>query len=78
VYRGPYVLACVRVVKPKWWIKNHDDDRGNVFGLIGRALRMDVYDLDRVLKEEAEDGDIRGLEGTEYVDLRQGDSVALL
>jgi hypothetical protein len=65
-------------VKPKWWIKNHDDEHVNVFGLIGRALRMDVYDLDRVLKEEAGDGEMRDLEGTEFVDLRQGDYIALI
>ena len=77
-YGGPQALACVRAVKPKWWIKNHDDEHVNVFGLIGRALRMDEYDLDRVLKEEAGDGEMRGLEGTEFVDLRQGDSIALI
>lgn len=77
-YGGPQALACVRAVTPKWWIKNHDDEHVNVFGLIGRALRMDVYDLDRVLKEEAGDGEVRGLEGTELVDLRQGDSIAVV
>jgi hypothetical protein len=75
---GPQALPCVRAVKPKWWIKNHDDEHVHVFGLIGRALRMDVYDLDRVLKEEAGDGEMRGLEGTEYVDMRQGDGIALV
>lgn len=77
-YGGPQALACVRAVKPKWWVKNHDDEHVNVFGLIGRALRMDEYDLDRVLKEEAGDGEMRDLEGTEFVDLRQGDSIALI
>jgi hypothetical protein len=77
-YGGPQALACVRAVKPKWWIKNHDDEHVNVFGLIGRALRMDVYDLDRVSKEEAGDGEMRGLEETVFVDLRQGDSIALV
>jgi hypothetical protein len=39
---------------------------------------MDEYTLERVLKEEAGDGEVRGLEETELVDLRQGDSVALV
>lgn len=77
-YGGPQALACVRAVKPKWWIKNHDDEHVNVFGLIGRALRMDEYDLESVLKEEAGEGELRGLEGTEFVDLRQGDCLALI
>jgi hypothetical protein len=77
-YGGPQALACVRAVKPRWWIKNHDDENVNVFGLIGRALRMDEYTLERVLKEEAGDGEVRGLEETELVDLRQGDSIALV
>jgi hypothetical protein len=77
-YGGPQALACVRAVKPKWWIKNHDDEHVNVFGLIGRALRMDEYTLERVLKEEAGEGEARGLEGTELVDLRQGESLAMV
>ena len=75
---GPQALACVRAVKPRWWIKNHDDEHVNVFGLIGRALRMDEYTLDRALKEEAGEGEARALEGTELVDLRQGDSLAMV
>jgi hypothetical protein len=77
---GPQALACVRALKPRWWIKNHDDEHVNVYGLIGKALRMDEYTLDRVLKEEAGDGDgeVRGLEGTEFVDLRQGESMAMV
>jgi len=39
---------------------------------------MDEYDLDRVLKEEAGDGTIRGLERTKFVDLREGESIALI
>ena len=77
-YGGPQALACVRAVKPKWWIKNHDDEHVNVFGLIGRALRMDEYTLDRVLKEEAGEGEVRHLEKTELVDLRQGESLAMV
>jgi hypothetical protein len=39
---------------------------------------MDEYNLDRFPKEEAGNGDLRGLEGTEFVDSRQGDSIALI
>ena len=77
-YGGPQALACVRAVKPRWWIKNHDDEHVNVFGLIGRALRMDEYTLNRVLKEEAGEGEVRDLEKTELVDLRQGESLAMV
>jgi hypothetical protein len=43
-------------------------------------LRMDVYDLDRALKEEAEaaDGDVKDLGEIQMVDLRAGQSVALV
>jgi hypothetical protein len=75
---GPQALACVRALKPRWWIKNHDDEHVNVYGLIGRALRMDEYTLERALKEEAGDGDVKALEGTELVDLRQGESMVMV
>lgn len=77
-YSGPQVLACVRAVEPKWWIMNHDDENINVSGSTVRALSMDVYDLKRVFKEEAGEGEVRGLEGTELVDLRQGESLAMV
>lgn len=73
-------LACLRMLKPRYWIKNHDDEYVNTYGIIGRMLRMDAYDLDRALKEEAqaEGGEVKDLGAIEMVDLRAGQSVALV
>lgn len=73
-------LACLRLLQPKWWIRNHDDEFIDTYGVVGRMLRMDVYDLDRALKEEAEtEGtEVKGLGDIKQADLRAGQCVALV
>lgn len=73
-------LACLRSLQPKWWIRNHDDEFIDTYGVVGRMLRMDVYDLDRALREEAEaEGtEVKGLGDIRQADLRAGECVALV
>jgi hypothetical protein len=73
-------VACLRSLNPRWWIRNHDDEFIDTYGVVGRMLRMDVYDLDRALKEEAEGAgtEIKGLGEIKSADLRAGECVALV
>lgn len=73
-------VACLRSLSPRWWIRNHDDEFVDTYGLVGRMLRMDVYDLERALKEEAETAGtgIKGLGDIKQADLRAGEYVALV
>lgn len=76
-HSGVKALDCCRTVKPRYWIRNHDDEHVQTYGLAGKILVKDVYDLDRALKEAKEAGHEQGLGDTQYADRRAGQSIAL-